>query len=301
MKKFLLYPSVFLIIFGVSMAMAQKPRPWHGQIIPGKIILPAPRILLPPPGKVFHNYPRKLLVKWQKVRRTGVKYNIEIDCKHCREAGKWASETGTPWNLITGITTDSYQFTFVGDNPGRVRVRAVGKYIKGPWSPWRYFSFKTSASPSATIKEDCIEFSSRSIEVKNISGHWKIVQGNMWMLDFGNNKCEALEAYRVIRHYGLSRQCFVGRPHAPFEYWLANNTSPQGGIDGEDCIHFDPQQIEVKNTNGRWKIVEGNHWMFDFGTNRDQALLAQSIIKKYNFTYSCFVGRPQPSMKYLRK
>jgi hypothetical protein len=78
MKRFLLYSSVFMIIFGVSIALAQKPRPWHPQIIPGKILLPAPQILLPPPGKVFHNYPRKLLVKWQKSKRTGVKYDVLV-------------------------------------------------------------------------------------------------------------------------------------------------------------------------------------------------------------------------------
>ena len=69
----------------------------------------------------------------------------------------------------------------------------------------------------------------------------------------------------------------------------------------EDCIPFNPNTTTVKNINGRWKIVDGNHWMFDFGNKKAEAEKAYSIIKKYGFTRSCFVGRPDPSFQYLKK
>ena len=39
----------------------------------------------------------------------------------------------------------------------------------------------------------------------------------------------------------------------------------------EDCIPFNPATIEVKEIDGRWKIVDGSHWMFDFGSNKAEA------------------------------
>ena len=53
--------------------------------------------------------------------------------------------------------------------------------------------------------------------------------------------------------------------------------------------------------DGRWKIVDGDHWMFDFGNKQKEANQALAIIKKHGFTRSCFVGRPGPSFKYMRK
>lgn len=67
----------------------------------------------------------------------------------------------------------------------------------------------------------------------------------------------------------------------------------------EDCIGFNPDKIEVKEISGSWKIVEGNHWIMDFGAKADEANKAFKIIKKYGFNNICFVGRPDPSMTYF--
>ncbi len=267
-----------------------------------QLMVPPPEIESPVDGKVYHNFPRKLLIRWKKVPETGITYDVEIDCMHCRKEGQWASESGTPWKLVTGLRTNMFEITFPGDNPGRVRVRSVKGALVGQWSPWVHFFFETAqATPPVQLNEDCISFNPDTIEVKNISGSWKIVDGTMWLLDFGSNMCQALQAYRIIKHYRLNKQCFVGRPKASFHYWLANNKAPSGGLDGEDCIFFTPENLKVKNINGRWKIVDGSTWMFDFGNNRSDANVALELIKKYNFTYSCFVGRPSAKMKYLRR
>ena len=95
-------------------------------------------------------------------------------------------------------------------------------------------------------------------------------------------------------------QCFVGRPDPSMEYYLVNGNAPVGSWPGEDCISFDPEEIEVRHVGGRWKIAENNHWIMDFGDKRNEALQAHRLIKRYGFTYVCFVGRPKPSMKYFR-
>ncbi len=152
-----------------------------------------------------------------------------------------------------------------------------------------------------SAQEDCIAFNPRNVDVRQVNGSWKIVEGNHWMFDFGNKRDEARTAYRIIRHYNTDKSCFVGRPNPSFTYMLSANRAPSGAMRGEDCIAFNPRHIVVKRINGSWKIVEGSHWMFDFGNKRDEAEQSAAIIRKYGFTQACYVGRPHPSFKYLRR
>lgn len=155
--------------------------------------------------------------------------------------------------------------------------------------------------PLPTVKEDCVGFNPDTTKVQYINGRWKVVDGSHWMFDFGNNEAEARKALSVIKRYRINQSCFVGRPDPSFKYLLVSGTAPSGSMNGEDCISFNPDTAIVKNINGRWKIVDGSHWMFDFGNKESEARDALAIIKKYRFTRSCFVGRPDPSFEYLRK
>ncbi|MEJ1930315.1 hypothetical protein WDZ92_08510 [Nostoc sp. NIES-2111] len=152
------------------------------------------------------------------------------------------------------------------------------------------------------LKEDCIAFNPNNITVNQVNGSWKIIEGgNHWMFDFGNKASEAKQAFQVIKNYRMNKSCFVGRPQPSFTYLLVNNAAPSAAMPGEDCVAFNPATTTVKKINNRWKVVDGNHWMFDFDNNQAEAEQSLAIIKKYQFTRSCYVGRPNPSFSYLRK
>lgn len=160
------------------------------------------------------------------------------------------------------------------------------------------------AKPKPVIKEDCVRIDPRTAKVRLINGRYKIVdgpQGNHLAFDFGNKKAEAYRALHLIQCYQITQSCFVGRPGPSFKYLLVNNLAPKGPVKGEDCVSFDPNKIQVKYINNRYKIVEGNHWIFDFENKKAEAYQALAIIKKHGFTKSCYVGRPNPSFEYLRK
>ncbi|MBD3344407.1 MAG: hypothetical protein GF401_05015 [Chitinivibrionales bacterium] len=74
-----------------------------------------------------------------------------------------------------------------------------------------------------------------------------------------------------------------------------------GSAYAEDCIGFDPGNIEVTQNNGRWKIAEGATLLLDFDTNEAEAQKAYVIIQEYGFDQICYVGRPDASMVYFRK
>jgi hypothetical protein len=149
--------------------------------------------------------------------------------------------------------------------------------------------------------EDCIPFNPDNCTVGLYNGSYKIVDGSMWLLDFGNNKAEADKALQIIQHYRLNSQCFVGRPNPSMEYWLANGAAPMGSVPGEDCISFNPATIQVSYVGGNWKIVDGSNWLLDFGQSQAEANEAFNIIKTYGFSEICYVGRPGPSMTYFKK
>jgi hypothetical protein len=163
------------------------------------------------------------------------------------------------------------------------------------------YSGRFATVEAGKITEDCIPFNPNNVQARQVNGRWKVVHGNMLMLDFGNNRQQAVRAVQVIKHYRMDRQCFVGRPHAPMQYYTAKGRAPQGAMSGEDAISFNPRNIQAKKINGRWKVVDGSHWLLDFESKEAEARTAVKIIKHYGFNRICFVGRPNAPMMYFRK
>ncbi len=149
--------------------------------------------------------------------------------------------------------------------------------------------------------EDCITFDPALATVEQINGTWRITAGNSILLSFGSKEQEARRALEIIKAYGMTQQCFVGRPNPSMEYYLVDGESPTGSIEGEDCLPFDPDKLEVKQINGRWKIVEGASILLDFGENEAEARQSLEIILTHEFNRMCFVGRPDPSMTYFKQ
>lgn len=153
---------------------------------------------------------------------------------------------------------------------------------------------------TSSIKEDCVNFNPKNLSVKPSGGKYLLVDGNHSLKAFPN-KAEAYQAMKIIQHYGINQSCFVGRPNPSFTYLLVNGKAPSGNVSGDDCLSFNPNTVSLKKVNNSWKIVDGSQWMFDFGTNYTEAKQAFQIIKKYGFTQSCFVGRPNPDLQYMVK
>ncbi len=197
------------------------------------------------------------------------------------------AEAYTSFRDGSGRSNYAAEYTF-----NRARIQAVVPGVVRPMQP---------VQPIQPVKEDCISFSPDNAKVVTAQGRWKIADGTHWMFDFGEKRHEAERALSVIKHYRTNQSCFVGRPDPSLQYLLVSGRSPEGSARGEDCVSFNPDTIEAKNVNGRWKIVDGSHWLFDFEGNEAEARDALNIIKQHGFTKSCFVGRPEPDFQYLRK
>ncbi len=107
--------------------------------------LPAPMQSSPADGVVFDHYPRNTKIEWSPVEGAA-SYSVEVDyCKPDRQ--RRACATAHPLMMtanppMTGINATSYEFAFVGAQPGRWRVWAVDKEGRdGFKSAWRTFVY----------------------------------------------------------------------------------------------------------------------------------------------------------------
>lgn len=62
-----------------------------------------------------------------------------------------------------------------------------------------------------------------------------------------------------------------------------------------------PPSCKCKNNTGEWMIVEGDHTLYSFGNKEAKPGRALALIHDLGFAYSCYMGRPNPCFRYLRK
>jgi len=145
------------------------------------------------------------------------------DCVGFNPATTTVKKINNSWKIVDG---DHWMFDFKNNQAAAVKSLQVIKFYKmnrscfvgRPDPSFKYLLVGNNAPVGNMGGQDCIQFNPAAIEVKKIGANWKIVQGNMWMYDFGNKKDEADMALKMIKKYGFTNQCFVARPNPPFEY-----------------------------------------------------------------------------------
>ncbi len=215
-------------------------------------------------------------------------YNASLACQYITidglPDGDYTLKSTT--NSKQTVPEDCY-----GDNTMWTGLRIRGNTVTEIAIPW--------------IREDVLEVNPANVEDVYVAGRWKLADGSHWIIDFDQNHQNVERAEKVVKHYKLHFVGFVGRPacadHKPMMYWLAQgHKAPQGAMPNEDAIAFNPATVAVRKIGERWKVADGLNWLLDFGPAEGLAKQALYVIKKYGFSYICFVGRPNPPMMYFR-
>lgn len=205
--------------------------------------------------------------------------------------------------VIDGIPNGDYTLQSTTNTQHKVGEDCYGDNTM--WTGLRISGMTVQEIDPPFIPEDRIPFNRANVAAVQAGGRWKVAEGNHWMLDTGSSPWEAQRAVEIINHYKLASMCFVGRPRCgdvePMMYWLNDSgRAPSGSLPGEDVIPFDRANLTVTQVGDRWKVVEGTHWLLDFGPGQGNAIAALHFIRKYRFDEICFVGRPDPSMTYFK-
>ncbi len=158
----------------------------------------------------------------------------------------------------------------------------------------------SSDLPLALEGEDCVRFNPETVQVEAFGSRFRLMDGSHALMVFDDEQ-EANQALEVMRHYQFNRSCYVGRPGPSLQYFLVDDQAPTGAMDGEDCVRFDPEQVDARRVQGSWKIVQNGQWLMDFADARIQSYIALAIIRHHGFSHYCFVARPDPAMTYLRR
>ena len=180
---------------------------------------------------------------------------------------------------------------------GCARANLYGVYARVSHRPIRQF---LQEEIGEDLSEDCNSFNPRNLRVSRINGDTKIVEGSHWLYSFGDKTDAANRALSIIQAYGANRSCFVGRPNPEMTYILVGNSAPAGAQPGEDCISFNPSNLSIRNSGGKFVLTSSRSSMIAFD-RQIEAQTAISIIRAKGFTRQCFQGRPRPPFKYFRR
>lgn len=157
------------------------------------------------------------------------------DCVSYNYKTAQVKKIGNDWKIVDG---NHWMFSFgnkVGEASRALQIIKAYKmghscFVGRPDPSMEYqLTARSQRAPSGNRLrgEDCIAFNNSNVKVKYFQAQntYKIVDGNMWMLDFGRNRQEAMLALRAIKKHRFNQQCFVGRPQASFKYWKRNGGS----------------------------------------------------------------------------
>jgi hypothetical protein len=181
---------------------------------------------------------------------------------------------------------------------------------------------KTTYRKASTIVDDnCISISNILV-VKNMDSIWDLRNEEEEHLFYFPNLEEAEKTKIILEHYQTKFICKCGEGFYTnslgeentnaliMQYQLSSDSSGIGNKEinsytnsSEDCLPFDPEKLVAKRSlDGNWYLIEKpGHSMFGFGKNEEECVKALSVIKKYGYNQSCFVGRANPSFSYLKR
>lgn len=111
--------------------------------------LPAPAQKAPAEGAVFEHYPRRTRLEWAPVEGA-VSYAVEVDYCSGRRGSAQGCTDPQPLSGVmrlnpptAGVGGTTYEFDFVGAQPGRWRVWAIDREGRAGFkSPWRLFFYR---------------------------------------------------------------------------------------------------------------------------------------------------------------
>lgn len=141
---------------------------------------------------------------------------------------------GGEWKIVDGPGGAHWAFGFGSKKAEAYKALKIIKSYRFSHScfvtrPGPKMTYQLTVSGNAAVTrthrvagEDCISFNPDLVEAKWFPAPlqtWKIVQGNMWMLDFGHDQAGVYKALRVLKSKRFNQQCFIGRPGPSFTYW----------------------------------------------------------------------------------
>jgi hypothetical protein len=146
------------------------------------------------------------------------------DCLPMNYNNVQASFTGGAWKVVDG---GSWLLDFGPNQANAQKAAAIIKHYKmdkqcfvgRPGPSMTYFTVAGSAPAGPYPGEDAVSFNPATTAAVKVGTSWKLADGAHWILDFGTKEAEAKNAAAIVKFYGFTKICFVGRPNPGMTYF----------------------------------------------------------------------------------
>ena len=168
------------------------------------------------------------------------------------------------------------------------------------------------ARAGAPPPEDCVPMNPDRLTIVVAGGGFSVFDGSSMLASFPT-KTLAVGVINVLRKYGFTQECFLGRGGGDvqvgtsglrtshFQYFKRNGAVPHIVRDSlrEDCIQIPANENRVAlygNTPGMFSVVSGGlrghaDYLLSFPHDQASAERAAAILNRYHIDQECFVGR----------
>jgi len=167
-----------------------------------------------------------------------------------------------------------------------------------PW--WDPFGGTRPAASNrgAGAPGDCIAIDTEHSYLTHDAGNWMIRDFLHTIQDFGPYRSAASRALAVSTYYHFDEVCRVGRGNSNLVYYLASGEVPHTTMPGEDCVETHPDKAHAALRGDDWTVVDGSREIYNYGSDKDGAQQAASIIKTLGFSRQCTFDRSNTPLSY---
>jgi Lysyl oxidase len=199
--------------------------------------------------------------------------------------GRWKVVDGSHWILDFGASqANAQKARDIIKHYGMNEICFVGRPSPTGQQLMMYFKVNGAAPAGAFPGEDAIPFNPANVVAQQAGGRWKVTEGSMWMLDFGVSEANARKAAAIIREYGFSYQCFVGRPGAPMMYFRTagkgKETKEKEKEKEKDLKEKDPKDLKDRKETMKEKEALKERDELAAPTGEDPAELLGSLAER---------------------
>ncbi len=152
----------------------------------------------------------------------------------------------------------------------------------------------TTATP--IVEGSCREYGN-DWQLRREQGRWTLYgSGRRTVIDFPNRE-EAERGLLIVQKFALEEYCTVG---AEFSYFKSGGSLPTGDLGGEDCLSIQRDRLSYKVAGGRHLVMNGDASLIAMRTETE-AQRALAILRGLGARQICYLGRPGPSLTYLKR
>ena len=161
---------------------------------------------------------------------------------------------------------------------------------------------KSQSTSIDTNYSKCKNINLNHLSIKEANGKSILISKNQLIIK-AKNKTDLNKAKTIIHTYKLEKNCSLTTSSSSMKTFLTNNFGIASGkpLENEDCIYIvNSGKLRIRNQNDQFFIYDRNTLIASLKTKEEAKQLIK-LIQLKEAAQICYVGRPSPSMMYLKK